>query len=106
MDAETLVTPDPETLGRFVDTAWRERIVPQLQDYIAIPAKSPLFDADWAAHGLIDRVVHDAAAWVESRRVPGLRLEVIRAEGRTPVIFFELPATKPGSSSPRASRPW
>ena len=98
MDAETLVTPDPETLGRFVDTAWRERIVPQLQDYIAIPAKSPLFDADWAAHGLIDRVVRDAAAWVESRQVPGLRLEVIRAEGRTPVIFFELPATRAGST--------
>ncbi len=98
MDAETLVTPDPETLGRFVDTAWRERIVPQLQDYIAIPAKSPLFDADWAAHGLIDRVVRDAATWAESRQVPGLRLEVIRAEGRTPVIFFELPATRAGST--------
>jgi acetylornithine deacetylase/succinyl-diaminopimelate desuccinylase-like protein len=33
--------------------------------------------------------------WVESRKVPGLRLEVIRLEGRTPVIFFEVPATKP-----------
>ena len=98
MDAETLVTPDPDTLGRFVETAWRERIVPQLQDYIAIPAKSPMFDAQWAEHGLIDRVVRDAATWVESRRVPGLRLEVIRAEGRTPVIFFELPATKAGST--------
>jgi acetylornithine deacetylase/succinyl-diaminopimelate desuccinylase-like protein len=25
--------------------------------------------------------------------VPGLKLEVVRLEGRTPVIFFEIPAT-------------
>ena len=36
-----------------------------------VPAKSPMFDADWAPHGHIDRVVRDAAAWVESRRLPG-----------------------------------
>ncbi|MBQ0960344.1 M20 family metallopeptidase [Ideonella sp. 4Y11] len=95
---ETLPPLDPALLGEFVDTAWRERIVPQLVDYIAVPAKSPMFDADWSAHGLIDRVVRDAAAWVEGRKVPGLRLEVLRLEGRTPVIFFELDATKAGST--------
>lgn len=95
---ETLPPLDPAALGEFVGTAWRERIVPQLVDYIAVPAKSPLFDPDWQARGLIQRVVHDAARWVDSRRVPGLRLEVVQAEGRTPVIFFELPATRPDSS--------
>jgi acetylornithine deacetylase/succinyl-diaminopimelate desuccinylase-like protein len=30
--------------------------------------------------------------------VPGLKLEVVRLEGRTPVIFFEVPATKAGST--------
>jgi acetylornithine deacetylase/succinyl-diaminopimelate desuccinylase-like protein len=84
-------------LGRFAEAAWDERIVPALTDYVAVPAKSPMFDADWAANGLIDRVARDAAAWVESRRVPGLTLELIRLEGRTPVIFFEVPATKAGS---------
>ncbi|MBQ0933135.1 M20 family metallopeptidase [Ideonella alba] len=95
---ETLPPLDSAQLGEFVDVAWRERIVPQLVDYIAVPAKSPMFDADWSAHGLIDRVMRDAAAWVEGRKVPGLRLEVLRLEGRTPVIFFELDATKAGST--------
>ncbi|MBQ0946535.1 M20 family metallopeptidase [Ideonella sp. 4Y16] len=95
---ETLPPLDSAQLGEFVDVAWRERIVPQLVDYIAVPAKSPMFDADWSAHGLIDRVVRDAAAWVEGRKVPGLRLEVLRLDGRTPVIFFELDATKPGNT--------
>jgi acetylornithine deacetylase/succinyl-diaminopimelate desuccinylase-like protein len=98
---ETLLPLRPEhsaALADFSARAWDERIVPALVDYIAVPAKSPMFDADWAAHGLIERVVHDAAAWVESRRVPGLKLEVLKLEGRTPVIFFELPATRAGSS--------
>ena len=51
-------------LSAHVDEAWDRRIVPALNDYIAVPAKSPMFDADWAEHGLIDRVVRDAAAWV------------------------------------------
>lgn len=85
-------------LDQFVETAWTERIVPRLVDYIAVPAKSPMFDAEWQAHGLIERVLTDAAAWVEARHVPGLKLEVLRLPGRTPVLFFELPATRAASS--------
>ncbi|MBK7061803.1 MAG: M20 family metallopeptidase [Rubrivivax sp.] len=84
-------------LSAFADRAWDERIVPALTDYIAVPAKSPMFDADWARNGYIDRVVRDAAAWVEGRQLPGLKLEVLRLEGRTPVIFFEVAAS--GSTS-------
>ncbi|MFO1270829.1 MAG: M20 family metallopeptidase [Rubrivivax sp.] len=85
-------------LADFANRAWDERIVPALTDYIAVPAKSPMFDAEWQQHGLLDRVVHDAAAWVESRKVAGLKLEVVRLEGRTPVIFFDVPATRAGST--------
>jgi len=90
---------ESSALGRFADEAWDARIVPALTDYIAVPCKSPMFDADWDGHGLIDRVVRDAAQWVESRRVPGLTLEVVRLEGRTPVIFFEVAATNGGAGS-------
>ena len=96
--AATAVLADSAKLAEFSARAWDERIVPALTDYIAVPAKSPMFDADWAQHGFIDRVVRDAAAWVESRKVPGLKLEVVRLEGRTPVIFFEVPASA-GSTS-------
>ncbi len=85
-------------LAAFAAETWDAQIVPALTDYIAVPAKSPMFDADWQRHGHIERVVRDAAQWVERQRIDGLRLEVIRLEGRTPVIFFELPATKPGST--------
>ena len=80
-------------LAAFASDAWDQRILPALIDYIAVPAKSPMFDAGWAKNGHVDRVVRDAAAWVEGRKLPGLKLEVVRLEGRTPVIFFELPAS-------------
>ncbi|HUG59604.1 MAG TPA: M20/M25/M40 family metallo-hydrolase, partial [Candidimonas sp.] len=85
---------DPHALQAFVDEKWDREIIPALEDYIAIPAKSPAFDADWAKNGYIDRVVHDAAEWVEAQKVSRLTLEVVRLPGRTPVIYFDAPATR------------
>lgn len=82
-----------------VSGQWDRDIVGQLGDYIAIPAKSPGFDPDWQAHGLLDAVVRNAADWAAAQRVPGLRLEIVRLEGRTPVLFFEVEGTQPGAAS-------
>ena len=76
-----------------VTAQWDDDIVGQLSEYIAIPAKSPGFDAEWAAHGHLETVLRNAAAWAEAQKVEGLALEIIRLEGRTPVLFFEVPAT-------------
>lgn len=89
---------EASALGEFAARVWDEEIVPAITNYIAIPAKSPMFDADWEKNGYLERVIRDAASWVESKQVAGLKLEVIRIEGRTPVIFFEVPATKSGST--------
>ena len=96
-DPNLALQPDQATrLGNYAAGAWDDEIVPRLKTYIEVPAKSPMFDPQWQHNGYIDRVVRDAAAWVEGRKVGGLTLEVVRIEGRTPVIFFEVPATKPG----------
>ena len=89
---------DAAAAQRQIDAQWDGDILRQLTDYIAIPAKSLAFDPAWAQHGFIDTVVRNAAAWVEAQKVPGLMLEVIRVEGRTPVIFFEIAGTKPGAT--------
>ena len=81
-----------------VSARWDGDIVKQISDYITIPAKSPSFDKDWAGHGHIDTVMRNAAAWVEAQKVEGLKLEIVRMGGRTPVLFFEVPATKTGST--------
>ena len=76
-----------------VSKAWDNDILAQLKAYIAVPSKSPMFDADWSQHGYIDTVMRNAATWVEAQKIPGLKLEIVRMEGRTPVMFFEVPAS-------------
>jgi acetylornithine deacetylase/succinyl-diaminopimelate desuccinylase-like protein len=77
---------------------WDDDIVARITEYIRVPAKSPGFDADWAAHGHIETVLRNAAVWVEAQKVEGLRLEVLRLEGRTPLLFFEVAATRPDAA--------
>jgi acetylornithine deacetylase/succinyl-diaminopimelate desuccinylase-like protein len=92
-----------QILGQ-VSQAWDDDLVQQLSDYIAIPAKSPMFDADWVQHGFIERVVRNAADWVQAQRVAGLTLEIIRLPGRTPLLFFEVAAAS-GAVPVAGSRP-
>ncbi|ABA53403.1 M20 family metallopeptidase [Burkholderia pseudomallei] len=89
---------DHDRLADFIERKWNDEILHALTDYIAVPAKSPAFDPDWAKHGYIERVIVDAAQWAERQPVKGLRVEVVRLAGRTPVIFFETPATRAGST--------
>lgn len=77
-----------------VTKAWDEDLVGQLSDYIEIPAKSPAFDPTWQKAGYLETVLQRAATWVEAQKVPGLKLEVLRLPGRTPVMFFEVAATR------------
>jgi acetylornithine deacetylase/succinyl-diaminopimelate desuccinylase-like protein len=75
----------------FVQRAWDADIVPALTEYIRIPAKSPMYDAKWAEHGHIDRAVRLITDWARARKIEGLELEVVRLDGRTPVILMETP---------------
>ena len=78
----------PSSIAQF----WDDAIVPSLVEYIKIPAKSPHFDKAWAANGHIDAAVELAASWCRKHAVPGMKLEVVRLPGRTPVLFLEIPS--------------
>jgi acetylornithine deacetylase/succinyl-diaminopimelate desuccinylase-like protein len=80
-------------LAARISRQWDADIVPQLADYIRIPARSPHFDADWERNGHIEAAIRQAERWVAAQGVKGLALEVVRLEGRTPVLFFDIPAT-------------
>jgi acetylornithine deacetylase/succinyl-diaminopimelate desuccinylase-like protein len=89
-------TPPPPRLDRdtawtFVDDVWEREIVPQLIDYIAIPNKSPHFDPQWQEHGHMDRAVDLIETWCRAQDIPDLTVEVVRLEGRTPLLYMEVP---------------
>jgi acetylornithine deacetylase/succinyl-diaminopimelate desuccinylase-like protein len=84
---------DTSRLTRYISDLWDAEIVPQLMDYIRIPNKSPMFDKDWVAHGHMDAAVKLMETWARTKlpALPGATLEVVRLEGRTPLIYIEVP---------------
>jgi len=86
---------DTTKADRYVAEKWDEDIVPQLVEYIRIPNKSPMFDKDWVAHGYMEDAVRLMEDWARAQSVPGMQVETVRLEGRTPLIFIEIPATGP-----------
>jgi acetylornithine deacetylase/succinyl-diaminopimelate desuccinylase-like protein len=89
---------DPRALNSFAADLWEREITPALVDYIRIPAKSPAFDPDWAKSGFIDQAVEHMAGWAREKikALPGTTLEIVRLEGRTPVILIESPGNLEG----------
>jgi acetylornithine deacetylase/succinyl-diaminopimelate desuccinylase-like protein len=90
MDAQT-ASLDSAAVGIFVNQIWDEQIIPQLVDYIRIPNLSPLFDPEWQAHGHMEKAVQQIYSWCSQRDIQGLKVEIVRLEGRTPMIFMEIP---------------
>ena len=75
----------------FVNKTWDDSILPALQDYIRIPNKSVIFDRQWQQHGYMEKAVQLAANWCRRHPVEGMQLEIMRLEGRTPMLFIEIP---------------
>jgi len=71
-------------LESLISRQWDEDIVPQLVEYVRIPAKSPHFDPKWREHGHIEAAVRQAHEWVKRQAVRGMALEVIRLEDARP----------------------
>ena len=88
---------DSRKIEQFVSAKWDDEIVPQLVEYIRIPNKSPMFDADWVKNGYMDAAVALMETWARAQDIPGMQLEVVRLEGRTPLIFIDIPASNGGS---------
>jgi acetylornithine deacetylase/succinyl-diaminopimelate desuccinylase-like protein len=92
-DAIPQLNINHQQLVSDIDQTWDADIIPALMTYIKLPAQSPSFDANWAAHGYLDAAVEDAREWVSAQNIKGLTVEIIRIDGRTPVLFFDIPAT-------------
>ena len=90
MDASKI---DSAAVEAFVASKWDDEIVAQLVEYIRIPNKSPMFDTDWVQHGYMDDAVKLMETWAKAQAIPGMVVDVVRLEGRTPLIFIEIPAS-------------
>ena len=82
---------DNNTTAAFVNDMWDDSIIPEISDYIRIPNKSPGFDPDWEKHGHMEEAVQLLEAWCKTQPIKGMSIEIVRIEGRTPLLFIEIP---------------
>jgi acetylornithine deacetylase/succinyl-diaminopimelate desuccinylase-like protein len=87
---------DIERLTGFVNRVWDDSILERLTAYIRIPNKSPMFDSQWESAGHMQAAIELMADWCRKQPVAGLRVEVRRLPGRTPLLFAEVPGELPG----------
>ncbi len=82
---------DTNKTSRFVEHTWADTIIPHLKEYLTIPNQSPAYDPQWATNGYMDQATELIANWIRAQQVPGLMLDIVRLEGRTPLLFIEIP---------------
>lgn len=82
---------DNKQAADFVSTMWDDSIIPEIAEYIKIPNKSPHFDPDWEKHGHMETAVAMLEAWCKTQAIEGMTVEVVRLEGRTPLLFIDIP---------------
>ncbi len=61
--------------------------------YATFECLSPMFDAEWVKNGQIDAAINLLAEWAKSRQLGGSDVEIVRLEGRTPVLVITVDAT-------------
>ena len=82
---------DNKKAAEFVGKMWDDSIIPEISEYIRIPNKSPHFDPDWEKHGHMETAVQMLEKWCKTQPIEGMTVEVVRIEGRTPVLFIDIP---------------
>ncbi len=82
---------DSAKTQQLVKKIWQDSILPELIKYIKVPNKSPLYDPEWKENGYVDAAIAIIEQWCRKQSIPGMTFEVVRLEGRTPLLFMDIP---------------
>jgi acetylornithine deacetylase/succinyl-diaminopimelate desuccinylase-like protein len=85
-----------ELLTQSIAEVWDESILDRLTEYIRIPNKSPMFDPQWERNGHMEAAINLMADWCRAQPLAGMRVEVRRLPGKTPLLFIDVPGELPG----------
>ncbi|HEY5265678.1 MAG TPA: M20/M25/M40 family metallo-hydrolase [Acidimicrobiales bacterium] len=64
-----------------------------LTEFGAIPALSPMFDAEWVESGHIEEAAQLLAAWARARKLANFDVTIHRLEGLTPMLVVTVDST-------------
>jgi acetylornithine deacetylase/succinyl-diaminopimelate desuccinylase-like protein len=87
---------DQKRLSNSIVKTWDESIIDRLTAYVRIPNKSPMFDPQWESHGYMEQAVQLMAEWCRAQPLTGMRVEIRRLPGKTPLLLVDVPGELPG----------
>ncbi|MCG8636701.1 MAG: M20/M25/M40 family metallo-hydrolase [Desulfobacterales bacterium] len=76
----------------YIDHTWDTSIIPALKEYIAIPALSPGFEADWEKKGYLTDSLKLAERWCRDQELENTDISIVSEPGRTPLLLVEVGA--------------
>ena len=78
----------------FIENEFTNNVLPSLMKYIEIPNLSKSFDSNWETNGLLEKAANFLINWVKEQNVKGLSIELLKDEGKSPLIFIEIEGTE------------
>ncbi|TCP57313.1 acetylornithine deacetylase/succinyl-diaminopimelate desuccinylase-like protein [Tamaricihabitans halophyticus] len=81
------------TVRTSIQDAWSSSVLPSLSELVRIPAVSQNFDPEWAEHGQLHAAVAHVRDWLNARKLPGARVEIVQLDGRSPLLLLDVPGT-------------
>ncbi|MGH8218178.1 MAG: M20/M25/M40 family metallo-hydrolase [Steroidobacteraceae bacterium] len=79
-----------------IEHRWDESVIERLEAFVRIPNRSPLFDRDWEAHGHMERALELIVDWCRAQPIDGMRVDVQRLPGLTPLLLVDIDGELPG----------
>jgi acetylornithine deacetylase/succinyl-diaminopimelate desuccinylase-like protein len=79
-----------EEAKTFIEKTFDESALPSLMEFIRIPNLSRTYSNTWQTDGFPEQAANHLKKWVESMQVNGLKIEIIKHENYSPLIFIEV----------------
>src|SRR3990167_4802042 len=80
-----------------INAKWDQDIIPQLMNYIKIPCKSMMFDANWEQHGYIDQAMQLIVDWCKQQPIKDMNVSLFRDKGHSPLLFMDISGQNEGA---------
>lgn len=84
---------DTNSCKNFVHQQFQLNALPSLMKYIEIPNTSRSYDVEWESNGLLAQAAEHLQKWIVGVGITGLRCEIIKDQGYSPLIFTQIPGT-------------
>lgn len=78
---------------QYVSEIWDKELISVLSKYITLPCKSPKFDPNWKNNGFMYGAIDLVCSWVHKQKIPGMNVECLHAENRTPLLLIDIPGS-------------